>query len=63
MSVDLDLNLLRTFTAVIETGGFTRAADRVRLTQSTVSLQIKKLESHFHGGVEKTWAGEGIVGG
>lgn len=39
-----DLELLRTFVAVVDSGGFTRAADRVHLTQSTVSQQIKKLE-------------------
>ncbi len=39
-----DLDLLRTFAAVIDAGGFTRAAERVHLTQSTVSQQIRKLE-------------------
>ena len=39
-----DLDLLRTFVAVFDNGGFTRAAERVGRTQSTVSLQIKKLE-------------------
>lgn len=39
-----DFDLLRTFVAVAENGGFTRAAERVGRTQSTVSLQIKKLE-------------------
>jgi DNA-binding transcriptional LysR family regulator len=39
-----DFDLLRTFVAVIDNGGFTRAAERVGRTQSTVSLQIKKLE-------------------
>ncbi len=41
----MDFDLLRTFAAVVDAGGFTRAAERVHLTQSTVSLQIKKLES------------------
>lgn len=40
----LDLDLLRTFVAVVEAGGFTRAAERVHRTQSTVSQQIRKLE-------------------
>lgn len=44
MALALDLELLRTFAAVVDSGGFTRAADRVHLTQSTVSQQIKKLE-------------------
>jgi DNA-binding transcriptional LysR family regulator len=39
-----DLDLLRTFVAIVDSGGFTRAAERVGRTQSTVSLQIKKLE-------------------
>ncbi|HEY8565115.1 MAG TPA: LysR substrate-binding domain-containing protein [Beijerinckiaceae bacterium] len=39
-----DLDLLRTFAAIVDSGGFTRAAERVGRTQSTVSLQIKKLE-------------------
>jgi len=39
-----DLDLLRTFVAIADSGGFTRAAERVGRTQSTVSLQIKKLE-------------------
>lgn len=39
-----DFDLLRTFVAVVENASFTRAAERVGRTQSTVSLQIKKLE-------------------
>jgi molybdate transport repressor ModE-like protein len=39
-----DLDLLRTFVAIADNGGFSRAAERVGRTQSTVSLQIKKLE-------------------
>jgi DNA-binding transcriptional LysR family regulator len=39
-----DLDLLRTFMAIVDSGGFTRAAERVGRTQPTVSLQIKKLE-------------------
>ena len=39
----VDLDLLRTFTAVIETGGFGKAAARRHITQSTVSLQMKRL--------------------
>src|SRR2546423_1069697 len=40
----LDLELLRSFVAVVEAGGFTRAAERVHRTQSTVSQQIRRLE-------------------
>jgi DNA-binding transcriptional LysR family regulator len=45
MSFGFDLDLLRTFAAVVDCGGFTRAAERVHLTQSTVSQQVKKLET------------------
>jgi DNA-binding transcriptional LysR family regulator len=40
----LDLELLRSFVAVVDAGGFTRAGERVHRTQSTVSQQIKRLE-------------------
>ena len=40
----LDLDLLRSFVSVVDTGGFTRAGERVHRTQSTVSQQIKRLE-------------------
>jgi len=39
-----DLDLLRTFVTIVECGGFTRAAQRLNRTQSTISLQIKRLE-------------------
>lgn len=40
----LDFELLRAFVAVADCGGFHRAAERLNLTQSTVSQQIKRLE-------------------
>src|SRR5260221_13025218 len=40
----LDLDLLRSFVSVVDTGGFTSAGERVHRTQSTVSQQIKRLE-------------------
>ena len=40
----LDFELLRTFAAVADCGGFHRAAERLNLTQSTVSQQVKRLE-------------------
>lgn len=46
MTLAFDLDLLRTFAAVVDNGGFTRAAERVHLTQSTVSQQVKKLETN-----------------
>jgi DNA-binding transcriptional LysR family regulator len=44
---DLELELLRTFVAVIDGGGFTRAAERLHRTQSTVSQQLKRLEERL----------------
>jgi hypothetical protein len=38
----LELDLLRAFVAVAECGSFRRAAERLHLTQSTVSQQIKR---------------------
>ncbi|WGK92484.1 LysR substrate-binding domain-containing protein [Pseudomonas migulae] len=40
----LDLELLKTFVCVADEGSFTRAAERVHRTQSTVSQQVRKLE-------------------
>lgn len=40
----LDLDVLRTFVAIAETGSFTAAANAVFRTPSAVSIQIKKLE-------------------
>ena len=41
----LDWNLLRTFIAVVECGGFSNAAETVHLTQPAISHAIKRLES------------------
>jgi len=43
----LDLDLLRSFVSVVDTGGFTRAGERVHRTQSTVSQQIRRLEDEL----------------
>jgi DNA-binding transcriptional LysR family regulator len=40
----LDFELLRAFVAVADHGGFHRAAERLNLTQSAISQQIKRLE-------------------
>jgi DNA-binding transcriptional LysR family regulator len=42
--MDFDPSLLRAFVAVNETASFTRAAQRLHLTQSAVSHQIQRLE-------------------
>lgn len=44
---ELDLYLLRYFLAVVETGSFTAAADRVFVTQPTLSAGIKRLEGQL----------------
>ena len=41
---NLDLTTLRSFAAVAQSGGVTRAAGFLNLTQSAVSMQIKRLE-------------------
>ncbi len=43
MSALLDVDQLRTFIAIAETGSFTRAAEVVNKTLSPVSMQIKRL--------------------
>ncbi len=40
----LDLDLLRAFVTIAETGSFSRAGERLLRNQSTISLQIKRLE-------------------
>ncbi len=42
--LQLDVESLRTLLAVLDTGGMTRAADRLGVTQSAVSWKIKRLE-------------------
>lgn len=43
----LDLDLLRGFVTVAEIGNMTRAGERLGLTQSAISLQIKRLEEQI----------------
>lgn len=42
--MDYEPSLLRAFVAVKETGGFTRAGQRLHLSQSAISHQIRRLE-------------------
>ncbi|MFO1209969.1 MAG: LysR family transcriptional regulator [Amaricoccus sp.] len=44
MPRNLDLTALRSFAAVADAGGVTRAASQLNLTQSAVSMQLKRLE-------------------
>lgn len=48
MGTVLDLDQLRTFVAIAETGSFTRAADIVHKTQSAVSMQMRRLEERIN---------------
>jgi DNA-binding transcriptional LysR family regulator len=47
MTALLDVDQLRTFVAIAETGSFTRAAEVVNKTQSAVSMQMKRLEERL----------------
>src|SRR3954462_15462723 len=47
MTALLDVDQLRTFIPIAETGSFTRAADIVHKTQSAVSMQMKRLEERL----------------
>jgi len=44
LSTNLDIDLLRTFATIADAGTFTRAGERLHRTQSTISLQVKRLE-------------------
>src|ERR1051325_1582209 len=47
MSALMDVDQLKTFVAIVETGSFTKAADVVNKTQSAVSMQMKLLEERL----------------
>lgn len=48
MPRNLDLTALRSFVAVADSGGVTRAAGFLNLTQSAVSMQLKRLEESMN---------------
>lgn len=54
MNQDLDISLLRTFVAIVDTGGLTSAGKKVGRTQPAITHQIKRLE----GVVGRTLFGE-----
>ena len=70
MPRNLDLTALRSFLTVVETGGVTRAAGVLNLTQSAVSMQLKRLEDSLGlslldrsgRGIAPTPAGEQLAG-
>jgi DNA-binding transcriptional LysR family regulator len=47
MTALLDIDQLRTFIAIADSGSFTRAAEVVNKTQSAVSMQMKRLEERL----------------
>jgi DNA-binding transcriptional LysR family regulator len=47
MTALLDVDQLRSFIAIAETGSFTKAAEVVNKTQSAVSMQMKRLEERL----------------
>ncbi len=67
---NLDLTALRSFITVAETGGVTKAAAQLHLTQSAVSMQLKRLEQALGQpllardgrGVRMTLHGEQLLG-
>ena len=47
MARNLDMTALRALVTVLDLGGVTRAATRLNLTQSAVSMQLKRLEENL----------------
>ncbi len=43
----MDIELLRTFIAVVDNGSFTRAAAQIYRSQSAISMQVKRLEEEL----------------
>ena len=44
----MDINTIRTFLELAATGNFSRVAERLHITQSTVSARIKVLEERIN---------------
>ena len=47
MARSLDIDLLRSFATVAETGALSRAAERVGRSQAALSMQMKRLEDRL----------------
>ena len=45
----MDLKYLQTFKTIIEQGGFTKAAEKLNYTQSTITFQVGQLEQELYG--------------
>jgi len=56
----LDTDQLRSFLAIVDTGSFTRAAERVNKTQSAVSMHMKRLEDRLGGKALLEKQGRGV---
>src|SRR5260221_8276420 len=46
-NLDINLDLIRCFLTVVESGGFTQASKRLHVTQSGITLKIKRLEENL----------------
>src|SRR5579871_2733375 len=58
ITISIVLEKIRLFLVVLEEGGLRRAADRLRISQSTISRQMQSLELDLGGRVlERTSAG------
>jgi DNA-binding transcriptional LysR family regulator len=64
----MEIYQIKHFIAIVETGSFTKGADRAAVTQSTISISIAKLEAEFgvqllerRSPVVPTGAGERLV--
>lgn len=51
MRPNLDIDLLRTFVTLVETGSFTRTGEMLGRTQSAISVQLKRLETQLGKGL------------
>jgi DNA-binding transcriptional LysR family regulator len=70
MNVNLPTELLRSFVAIVDAGSMSRAADDVAITQSALSLQMKRLAdlvqapifNRHHRGMLLTSTGKALLG-
>src|SRR5437016_13152553 len=46
-NLDINLDLIRCFLTVVESGGVTQASKRLHVTQSGITLKIKRLEENL----------------
>ena len=62
MPRNIDVTALRSFVTVADTGGVTRAASALNLTQSAVSMQLKRLEENLGQALlDRTGRGVGLT--